>query len=94
MEYSEHFEEILTTYIAGFATDKERAAVHAWLKENEANKRLFDELKDVYEVSGILKKDVGDTDRSWKRVKANYEQHKLNSKSFAGKKIVQYGFPS
>jgi ferric-dicitrate binding protein FerR (iron transport regulator) len=46
---------------------------------------LFDELKDVYEVSGILKKDDGDTDKSWKRVKANYKQRRLSANSFAGK---------
>ncbi|HEY4788071.1 MAG TPA: hypothetical protein VIH57_18580, partial [Bacteroidales bacterium] len=82
MEHKENFEEIVIKYIAGLATDTERAAVNFWLKESEANKRLFDELKDVYEVSGRLKENEADTEKSWEKVKAKYYQHKLDSEPF------------
>ncbi|HEY4785375.1 MAG TPA: FecR family protein [Bacteroidales bacterium] len=86
MESKDRFAEIIVTYITGEATDNERMAVLSWLKESEANKRLFDELKDVYEVSGSLKKFDIDTHKSWEKVKAKYYQHKLDSEPFIKKK--------
>jgi transmembrane sensor len=76
MEPKEHFEEIVIKYIAGDANDSERLAVLAWLNESKANKRLFDELKDVYEVSGSAKEVNADIDQSWEKVKTRYYKNR------------------
>jgi len=46
--------EIIFRFLEGIATEKEIVTLHKWLRENEANRKYFDEVNNTYQASVTL----------------------------------------
>ena len=66
---SEDFEKI-ADYLANESSDKERSSLEAWLSEKEANRRLFDKVKKVWQASEICADDFcPNVELAWEKLK-------------------------
>lgn len=72
--------ELVIKYLAGSASEDERVIVLAWINESLDNQKLFDELKDYYQLTKVLQNPSGyNTEEGWNRVKAKYYQQRYLS---------------
>jgi ferric-dicitrate binding protein FerR (iron transport regulator) len=84
MEITDNFQfqvnELVIKYIVGSANDEERNIVLAWLNESVDNQKLFDELKDYYQLTKVIQKPSGySIEDGWNRVRARYYQNRYLS---------------
>lgn len=89
--------ELLIKYIVGSADEDERRIVLAWIKESAENQKIFDELKDYYQLTKVIQKPSGyNTDEGWNRVKAGYYKQRFQGERTKGKTrniLVRYAIP-
>ena len=100
MEQNNHFEqmdELLIKYLTGSATEGERETVRAWISEKPRHGVYFDELKDIYQLTGVIRRPSGfDLKEGWGRVKSGYYRERLkaevqNRKAFQRKTFAVIG---
>jgi Fe2+-dicitrate sensor, membrane component len=101
MEYSENSQqkvnELLIKYIVGSADEDERRIVLAWIKESAENQKIFDELKDYYQLTKVIQKPSGfHINEGWSRVKAGYYKQRFQGEQTKGKTrniLLRYAIP-
>lgn len=72
-------DELLVKYLLGSASSEEREAVKAWLAADVANKRHFDQLRDIYFLGKITKEESGfDRQKCLDEVKIKYYREKTS----------------
>lgn len=90
----QQIDEVLIKYLTGYATEKERDIARAWINENPEHAEYFDELKNIYQLTGIIRQPSGfNTEEGWNRVKAGYFKMRLetelkNKKAFRRKVFI------
>lgn len=81
---SEIKNELIAKYYEGLATDEEKRELIRWCNASAENKRVFSELKEIWQITGKLHADfVPDTSSAWEKVtnKVSKIENELNSKS-------------
>ncbi len=69
--------EIISRYLEGNASAAEKQQLLDWLEENEGNKKLFNEMKDIYFVSGSVSSSDKYNDRhNWFKEKSKIGKSK------------------
>ena len=63
--------DIISKYLTGNASMSEKKQLISWLKEDEGNKTLFNEIKDIYIASGTIKLIDQNHDQSWNEFHKN-----------------------
>ncbi len=90
----QQIDEVLIKYLTGYATEKEREIARAWINENQEHAEYFDELKNIYQLTGVIRQPSGfNTEEGWNRVKAGYFKMRLetelkNKKAFRRKVFI------
>lgn len=86
-------EEKIFNYLNGFSTEKEKQKIEGWLSLSDSNKREFDKIKKIHELSTINVESYNpDVDQAWsavseelfdnKTIKLNTEERNSNSFQF------------
>ena len=65
-EYN-YYEELITRYLSGEATQQEVEVLLKWMEKDEANKDLFFQIKKIWNEAGALKI-YFDHDKEWKKL--------------------------
>lgn len=69
----QQIDELLIKYLTGSADKEEREAARAWINEDPEHGEYFDELKNIYQLTGVIRQPSGfDVKEGWNRVKARY----------------------
>lgn len=78
---SNHIDELIGKYLSHEASADERTQVEAWLGENEANRRYFNQFKIIFDRA-VTVKDLPqfNTDAAWNKVRARLH-HKPAAKT-------------
>jgi len=88
MDQFSKMDEILIKYITGSATIEERDMARKWINENHNNQKYFDELKEYYQVSMLVKTPSGyKIEEGWSRVKSGYYKKKFLAEQ---KKVMMF----
>ncbi|MEZ4848513.1 MAG: FecR domain-containing protein [Bacteroidia bacterium] len=76
-------QENLISYIKGLATEEERQAVEAWLKEKPDNEMIFRQLKALLEKIEVGEKvEAPNIDIAWKRVRSKIQPERRSRRRF------------
>jgi len=68
---SKHIDHLITRYLSGEASGKERHQLELWLNESEANRKYFDQIKFIYEKAAKTYPELTfDVDKAWGNVKS------------------------
>ena len=86
---------LITRVLTGEASEEEKECLLNWIEESKSNKKLFFEMKDIWEVSHAATDDRFKGDESWERFKNQIEMNEekeekeeRNHKLFAFLKIA------
>ncbi|HEX8548241.1 MAG TPA: FecR domain-containing protein [Cytophagaceae bacterium] len=71
MKKEKNIYELIAKHLAGELTSSEMALFEDWLREDDANKKLFGELKQVWNIKRDTADAKLDVDRSWEKLKPN-----------------------
>lgn len=67
--------ELISKYIKGEITDDEKQQLESWLKADEANTTLFNEIKTAWEASGELTRNVTiDKQKAWENIQRKIKE--------------------
>jgi transmembrane sensor len=73
-------DDLIGKVLAGEASDKDKAFVESWLRENEANQKYFDDVKTIFDrASSTTVQLQFDTDAAWKKVKDRLSKGRVTS---------------
>jgi ferric-dicitrate binding protein FerR (iron transport regulator) len=65
--------ELITRVLTGEASVEEKECLIAWVEESKSNKKLFFEIKDIWEVSHASTDSRFDSNESWERFRNQIE---------------------
>jgi len=67
---SKHIDLLITRYLSGEASDKERLLLEQWLAESDANQKYFNQIKFIYDKANRTHPDIDfNVDKAWGDVK-------------------------
>jgi len=66
---------LITRVLTGEASAEEKECLVNWIEESKSNKKLFFEMKDIWEVSHAATEDRFKSDESWERFKTQIEKN-------------------
>lgn len=69
--------ELITRVLTGEASVEEKECLHDWIKESKSNKKLFFEMKDIWEVSHASADNRFDSDESWDKFRNQIEMNEV-----------------
>ena len=70
----EHIDQLIATYLTGEASPDQIAALEAWRKRSEDNRKYFEQMRLIYDHASLRAGDQFDTDRAWQKVRAQIRQ--------------------
>ena len=74
-------DDLIGKVLAGEATEKDKAFVESWLREDEANRKYFDQVKTIFDKAASTTVQLQfDTDAAWKKVKERLSKGLLTEK--------------
>lgn len=88
-------DDVIGKVLAGEATGEEQLQVEQWARENDANRKYYDQLKAIFEKAASANVQIQfDTDAAWRRVKQRLGQNpdlkfKVQSSKF---KVEEAGY--
>ena len=71
--------ELIARVLTGEASDEEREYLQNWIEESKSNKKLYFEIKDIWEVSHAKGDGRFNSDESWKRFMHQMELNEENA---------------
>ena len=76
----QEIDELLIKYLTGSAGKDERETARTWINESAEHGEYFDELKNIYQLTGIIRQPSGfDVKEGWNRVKAGYYRQRFEA---------------
>lgn len=72
----ELFSEKIVKYFTGISTPEERRTIIKWYNSDPANKKIFDELKEIWSITGTVPKNFEpDVQTAWQSVSAKIDDY-------------------
>ena len=72
-ELNSDIDSLIVKYLTGEASEEEHHLVLIWIKESPANRKYFDELKEIFKAAKLAQPDgFYNTDASWERIKLRH----------------------
>ncbi len=72
---AEHIDELIAKYLANEAHVDEIAFVESWARENESNKKYFDQFRTIFEKAGVAgDSQMFDTDAAWTKFSSSIKK--------------------
>lgn len=76
-ESFDHIDDLIGKYLAGEATDQERARVDEWILADKANASYFAHVQLIFDRARKVRANQQfDSDKAWNKVKAQIERGK------------------
>jgi ferric-dicitrate binding protein FerR (iron transport regulator) len=80
MDKSKEIEPVILHYLQGVASEEEMKALRAWISESEENRKLFFQLKQVYDLRrGGLYPGKKEIEESWERLFSKIKRMDMGS---------------
>lgn len=66
-----HIDHLITHFLSGEASEKEKSQIELWLNESEANRKYFDQIKFIHEKASKTYPDIDfNVEKAWSNVKS------------------------
>lgn len=67
---SKHIDQLITRFLSGEASNRERLLLENWLTESDANRKYFDQIKFIYDKASSVYPEIDfNVDKAWGDVK-------------------------
>lgn len=86
----EQFSDMIAGYFAGTASPDEKRAIIKWCSESPENKKAFDELKEIWTITGAVPDNFNpDVQKAWQNVSGKIEDYETASQK-SGRNLFFY----